>query len=167
MLYTTPENPPFVIYWTEDVLAELLYHLRREHPDWDGSRITRIRDRLAATFEAGRVEDYVVDGSYAGGDPHDAHVHAAALACRADVLVTCNSADFPWDEHTSHYEVMHPDDFLVLVDDSNPSLVAEVVHCMCSYWVRRKGEADLPLALRLAQCPRFAERVHAHLRRQM
>jgi len=167
MLYTTPENAPFVVYWTEDVLAELLYHLRREHADWDGRRITTIRDRLAGTFEAGRVEDFVVDGTYAGRDPLDAHVHAAAVACRADALVTCNAADFQWDENTSTYEVMHPDDFLLLVDESNPGLVADVVARMCNYWVRRKGEVDLPLGLRLAQCPRFADRVLAHLHEQM
>lgn len=167
MLYTTPENAPFVVFWTEDVLAELIYHLRREHPDWDGHRITTIRDRLAGTFEAGRLEDFAVDGTYAGRDPRDAHIHAAAVACGADVLVTCNAADFVWDENTSSYEVMHPDDFLLLVDDSNPGLVAEVVARMCDYWVRRNGEIDLPLGLRLAGCPQFAHRVLAHLHQQM
>src|SRR5690606_18540634 len=53
MLYTKPDTPPFAVYWTEDVLAELVYHLRREHPDWPGRRITRIRDLMAGTFEAG------------------------------------------------------------------------------------------------------------------
>lgn len=167
LLYTTPEDAPFVVHWTEDVLAELIYHLRREHPDWDGSRITTIRDRLAGTFEAGRVEDFTVDGSYAGRDAHDAQVHAGAVACRADVLVTCDVTGFVWDENTSTYEVMHPDSFLVLVDDSNPGLVAAVVERMCAYWVRRCGEADLPAGLRLAGCPQFADRVLGHLRRRM
>lgn len=167
MLYIAPEDPPFVVHWTEDVLAELLHHLRREHPEWDGGRITAIRDRLAGTFETGRVDDFVVDEGYAGRDPHDAHVHAAAVACHADVLVTFNTRDFVWDENTSAYEVMHPDDFLALVDESNPGLVSEVIGRMCAYWVRRTGEADLPLGLRLAGCPEFAERVLVHLHQQM
>ena len=29
MLYVTPEAPPFHVQWTDDVLAELLYHLRK------------------------------------------------------------------------------------------------------------------------------------------
>ena len=32
----------------------------------------------------GHVRDYEIDGSYRGADKHDAHVHAAAVACRAD-----------------------------------------------------------------------------------
>lgn len=167
MLYTTPDTPPFVVYWTEDVLAELAYHLRREHADWPGRRITSIRDRMAGTFEAGRVDDFVIDDSYAGPDPHDAHVHAAAVACGADVLVTCNIDDFEWDENTSPYEVMHPDDFLVLVDDSIPGLVADALGSMCAYWVDRSGEADLPARLDGANCPAFADRVRLHLRQQM
>ncbi len=31
MLYTTPDAPPFLVHWTEDIMAELLYHLRKEH----------------------------------------------------------------------------------------------------------------------------------------
>ncbi|WP_046529471.1 PIN domain-containing protein [Cellulomonas sp. FA1] len=163
MLYTTPDDPPFVACWTEDVLAELIYHLRRAHPRWDGARITRIRDLLADTFEAGRVDDFTIDAGYGGPDPSDAHVHAAAVACRADVLLTCNTRDFVWDDSASPYEVMHPDDFLVLVDDSCPSLVATVAAQMARYWYDRFGEADVPARLRSAQCPQFAERVRRHL----
>ena len=167
MLYTVPESPPFVVHWTEDVLAELIYHLRKSNPGWSGDRITGIRDRLAGTFEAGRVERFEIDATYRGRDTGDAHVHAAALACRADVLITCNADDFTWDENTSSYEVMHPDHFLVLVDDSSPELVAAVVSQMCAYWVGRRGEANLTASLRKADCPQFAERVLAHLHRQM
>ncbi|WP_255366289.1 hypothetical protein [Cellulomonas sp. KH9] len=55
----------------------------------------------------------------------------------------------------------------MLVDDSSPELVAAVVSQMCAYWVRRQGEADLGATLRKADCPQFAERVLAHLHRQM
>jgi predicted nucleic acid-binding protein len=167
ILYTTPDTPPFVVHWSEDVLAELLANLRKNHPGWSGGQITRIRDLLAGTFEAGRLRDFEIDGSYAGRDEHDAHVHAAALTCRADVLVTTNVLDFEWEENTSPYELMHPDDFLVLVDDSVPTLVATVTEAMCEYWVGKSGTADLPAALRLADCPQFAERVRSHLQRMV
>ena len=51
-LYTLPETPPFEVRWTEDVMAEVLYSLRRKHPAWDGGRITRIRDLLQSTFDS-------------------------------------------------------------------------------------------------------------------
>ena len=167
MLYTTPDTPPFVVHWSEDVLAELIHGLRKQHPTWAGAKITRVRDLLAGTFEAGRVDDFAVDGSYAGRDEHDAHVHAAAIACRADVLVTTNTVDFTWDDNTSPYELMSPDDFLVLVDDSAPELVAAVAADMCQYWVDRTGGADPCGALRVAGCPVFADRVLAHLHRHL
>lgn len=80
MLYVTPATAPFEVRWTEDVLAEVIHSLRRQHPDWDGRRITKVRDHIARTFEVGRVEDFVVGSDYQGRDPLDAHVHAAALA---------------------------------------------------------------------------------------
>ena len=167
LLYVTPEEPPFVVRWTEDVLAELLYHLRKKHPEWPGERVSGIRDRLAGTFEAGRVDAFEIDDTYRGPDIGDAHVHAAAVACDAGILLTCNASDFVWDENTSPYEVMHPDDFLVLVDDSAPHLVADVIDQMCAHWLKRQGDADLPKWLRAAGCPRFAERVRRHLLQRM
>lgn len=167
LLYITPDEPAFVVHWTEDVLAELIYHLRKKHPAWPGERITGIRDQLAGTFEAGRVDSFEIGNTYRGSDPGDAHIHAAAVACGANILVTCNTADFRGDEDAAPYEVMHPDDFLVLVDDSAPHLVAEVVSRMCSYWISRQGGADLPRSLRTAGCSEFAERVRRHLLREI
>jgi len=167
MLYVTPDAPPFVVCWTEDVLAEVIRNLRERHPEWPGKRVTELRDQLAGTFEAGRVVDFTVDGSYRGRDPGDAHVHAAAVACGADVLLTQNARDFLWSDNASPYEVMSPDDFLVLVDDSMPELVALVTRTMCEYWLQRTDSVDLPARLEVAGCPDFAKRVRGHLHRAM
>jgi predicted nucleic acid-binding protein len=167
VLYTTADSAPFAVFWSEDVLAEVVHGLRRRHPDWPGRRITELRDRVARTFENGRVDDFVVDGSYRGADPLDAHVHAATVACRASILLTLNNDDFVWDANTSAYEVMHPDDFFVSVDDADPWLVADCVTSMCQYWVDRTGEADLPARLRGADCPQFAARVLDHLHQRL
>lgn len=163
LLSTVDELPPFEVRWTEDVLAELLYHLRRLHPEWDGKRTSGIRDILTEVFEDGRVSDFTIDESYQGPDPLDAHVHAATLASRADFLVTSNVKDFVWDENESSYEVLHPDDFLVMIDDIAPESVALAVIANCTYWIKRAGEADLPARLRSVECPKFAERVRRHL----
>lgn len=154
----------FVVYWTEEIVADVIKHLRRNHPNWDGRRTVQIRDRIARTFWNGRVEDFVVDGSYRGKDPEDAHVHAAAVACGADYLVSCNVRDFP-SLDTLPYEVLSPDEFFVLVDDASPSLVRLAVLDQLDYWINRDGEADLPAQLRRSGCPRFAERVRRHLQR--
>lgn len=107
MFYTTPDAAPFEIRWTEDVLAEVLYHLRRTHPEWDGARITRVRDLIADTFENGRVDDFVIGSDYKGKDGLDAHVHAAAVACGADILLTTNVADFSWTRTSRRTKCSH------------------------------------------------------------
>lgn len=33
LMYTTSEAEPFLVCWTEDIMAELLYHLRKGHPE--------------------------------------------------------------------------------------------------------------------------------------
>lgn len=143
MLYTTPDTPPFVVCWSEDVLAEAIYRLRKTHPEWDGSRITTIRDRIAGTFEGGRVDDYATDTEYLGRDPDDAHVHAAAVAGRADYLITFNTKDFQGNDDVAPYEVLTPDDFLVLVDTAMPGLVDRVTQLMSNHWIKLRGESDL------------------------
>lgn len=163
MLYTTPDSAPFEVKWTEDILAELLRALRRKNPEWDGGEISRIRDLIAGTFEVGRVDDYLVAGDYLGNDPNDAHVHAAAIACGADILLTQNVKDFARRENESSYEVLTPDEFFLLIDDSRPELVSKVTVSICEYWMNRKIEAELPKSLKEAGCPRFAERVRVHL----
>lgn len=85
----------YTVYWSEDVLAEAIYHLRRNHRDWSGGKITRIRDLLAAAFEGGRVDDFTIDGSFPGSDADDEHVHAAAVACSAEIILTCDGG-FLW-----------------------------------------------------------------------
>jgi len=58
--------------------------LRREHLSWEGGEIASIRSKTVAALESGRVDDFVVDRSFPG-DPHDRHVHAAAIACNTDI----------------------------------------------------------------------------------
>lgn len=163
LLYTESDSPPFTVCWTEDVLADVIHHLRKNHPDWDGAKTTRIHDRIAETFEVGRVDDYILDGSYKGKDPDDAHVHAAALACQADILLTYNTPDFVWDGSNAHYDVMTPDDFFVLVDDSAPTMVRSVTCQQRDYWLSKTNEVDLRAQLCNASCPQSAKRVLRHL----
>jgi predicted nucleic acid-binding protein len=151
--------PPFTVFWSEDVLAEVMYHLRRNHPDWGGGMVTRVRDLIANTFEGGRVSDYVIDESYQGRDTHDAHVHAAAVACNAEYLLTCNGADFPDD--AAPYETISPDDFLTMIGHWLPGVVRNVTQQQMTYWATRRSEALLPQTLEAAGCPTFAE----HIRR--
>lgn len=162
LLCTSPDPPLFRVHWTEDVLAEVIGSLREKHPRWSGGRLTRIHDRFVETYAGYRVDDFTVDSSYQGRDPKDAHIHAAAIACRASYLVT-DDTGFRWDDSSAPYELETSDDFFCIVDESAPQLVRDVVCQQLRYWIRRDGEADLPAKLRSAGCPEFAEIVRTHV----
>jgi hypothetical protein len=57
---------PYTVYWTEDILAEVAYHLRKKHPDASGHVIPGIRRKITEALEGGRVDDFVVDGTFPG-----------------------------------------------------------------------------------------------------
>lgn len=154
----------YTVYWSEDVLAETMYHLRRSNPTWSGGKITRIRDRIAGIFEGGRVEDFLIDGTFPGDDANDQHVHAAAVACNAGYLLTADRGfRHPGvDPDALPYEVCTPDDFFVLVDDNAPQVVADVTRDQAEYWMCRTQRVDLADKLHEAGCPNFARRVRHH-----
>lgn len=164
LLHLRSPGDVYAVYWTEDVLAETIYRLRRKHPDWDGAKITSVRDLIVRTFEGGRVDDFKIDGSFPGSDTNDRHVHAAAVACQADFVLTDDEGFVVsgQDVDALPYEVYRSDDFFVLVDDDVPDLVRQVTREQTVYWAKRTGRADLASKLIDAGCPEFAERVRNH-----
>jgi hypothetical protein len=156
---------PYTTCWTEDILAEALYHLRRRHPDWDGARIADVRDKVVRAAEGGRISDFVVTGEFPGSDRLDRHVDAAARAGGVGVVVTCDGGfSAPGVADLLPYEVLSPDELFVLADESTPDVVREVAFRQQSFYVDRLGTADLREALRAAGCPEFGDRVERHLR---
>lgn len=152
----------FTVLATEDVIAETLYRLRRKNPTADGSLISSVHDRIVKNIDE-RISDFVIDGSFLGDDGDDAHVHAAAVAGGASIVLTDDNG---WSDAIADqlpYEVHHPDSFFTLTDDSAPHVVRSVVARQVEYFCRRDGRADLPGALQRAGCFEFAERVRRHL----
>lgn len=155
----------FLLYTSEDVLAELLSKLRDNNPRWDGGKISRIRATITEVFDE-IVQDF--DGSidYQGEDPDDFHVHAATVAAKADILVTCDKLllNQPNADKLS-YEAFHPDDFFVLVNDSAPLNVRAATMDQLRFYVGKFGEKNSGLvdALIVAKTPQFADVVRTHL----
>lgn len=155
----------FDTYISEDVLAETIRTFRRRFPDADGGQVTRLRAGLV------RAADHMVDEfpgalTFVGNDHHDRHVNAAATACGAHKLLTCDSGFLDMDEALMDqlpYEPYHPDDFFVLVNDSAPHAVRAVVQDQLRYWRSHGQPAQLADKLEGARCPLFAEVVRHHL----
>lgn len=155
----------FDTYITEDVLAETVRAFRRARPDADGGQVTRLRAGLV------RAADHMVDEfpgalTFVGSDQHDRHVHAAATACGAHKLLTCDRGFLDMDDALMDqlpYEPYHPDDFFLLVNDSGSHAVRAVVQDQLRYWQGQGGRPQLAEKLESAQCPQFAEVVRHHL----
>jgi hypothetical protein len=152
----------FQIHSTEDVISETLYHRRRDNPELDGGVITDLRKKLVDAIDE-ILGEYDASIPYEGPDPHDPHVHAAAVASQADILLTQDQGFS--DDSELPYEVFNCDDFFILIDDSASWMVQRVVAAQVAYWREKPGKhKSLADALRAAACPNFADRVDAHLR---
>lgn len=150
----------FSIITSEDVLAEVEYRLRRINPEAPGRMIVQRRARIVQ-FVDEVLEDFDATATYSGADPNDRHVHAAALASNAHILLTDDNG-FSTDDSVS-YELYSADNFFVLIDDSAPTCVQHVTAEQRAYWSSRGGRSVVD-ALRAAGCEQFANRVNQHFR---
>ncbi len=148
--------------WSEDVLAEWMYRLRRRNPGHTDQAIGGRRRELEAAFPAAMVRGYDPATVPELADPHDRHVLAAALHGRADMLVTDDrEARFPDAVH-HRLDVYTADEFLMWVAESHAGLVTPVLYQQLDYYHRNaivtggRSANDLVVALRKARAHRFA-----------
>lgn len=153
----------FTLGSTEDVLAETFSRLRDKHPNLPGAVITRLRERIVTNLDE-MIDDFIVEPWMTHGDAGDAHVRAAANAGGFGMLLTDDVGLLSERESVTGalYEPISPDDFLVLIDDSNATLVRRVTQIQLHYFMGRHGNADLTGHLRAAGCLNFAERINLH-----
>ena len=147
-------------------LQSTIANLRANNPTWDGGNISNVAEKTRSAFPNGQARDY--DCTAELPDPKDAHVHGAAVAGQADILLTMNVRDFLIDEGAREelpYEIYTPDEFFMLVWHSAPDLVertAEIVH---GYATMRNWEVSADERLIRSKAPEFTK-VIAHLARE-
>jgi hypothetical protein len=152
----------YVLACSRDVIVEALNTLRNMHPEWPGSATSQLMDAFLDVFDI--VDDFDATIPYTGPDPHDRHVHAAAVAAGAAFLLSDDRGFARMESDELPYEVITADQFFVLVDDSTPHFVAAATQNQINYWTSRKKKADLEEHLIAAGCPVFATRVAAHVK---
>lgn len=156
----------FQVHTTEDVLAETAYHWRKRSPRMEGGVITKRLAQVRGALDE-VVKDFPGDCPFDGTDEGDYHVHAAALASRADVLLTDNKPRDFGTEPTA-YEIITADQFFCDVVRAAP---AEVFHSIIreqvKYWSRtsRPESVQLNDALHAAGCPQFASIVQVAIKK--
>lgn len=101
--------------WTDQILDEVFDNLRENRPDLAPEKLTRTRDLMCNAIRDCKVLNYEkLIPTLDLPDPDDRHVLAAAIRCRAQVIVTWNLKDFPdaalasWD-----CEAKDPDSFVM------------------------------------------------------
>src|SRR5437016_5795774 len=91
--------------WTDQIQEEWISNLLKNRGDLTRQQLERTKSLMESA-----VPDSVVHGyetlvpSLTLPDQNDRHVLAAAIHCKADVIITFNLADFPMSE-LSKYEV--------------------------------------------------------------
>jgi hypothetical protein len=124
---------------------------------------------MNAAFEDATVTSFEHLIPWMTNDTKDRHVLAAAVACDADRIVTCNMRDFPHASCEPHgVEAEHPDDFLLGIWDREPRLVIRVIGEQAADTGRhgpRLASGDVCEYLARAGARRFADTILPYLRK--
>jgi predicted nucleic acid-binding protein len=157
----------FTPLWSDRILEEWAHAAARLGPV--GADVARGEMALlraawpGAAVDADAIARAARDFDVSLPDPNDAHVLAAAIAGRADLILTFNLRDFPrgpLSHHGLHAE--HPDRFLPGLFRDHAEQVTAVVEAVRAK-AARLSDADQPLRplLRRANLPRLAKALAA------
>lgn len=142
--------------WSHRILAEWRHAAARlGQGEVAGAEIALLTAARPAAFAPD-------DGTAAEGidwpDPADRHVAEAALAARADLIVTANLRDFPARATAAlGLRAVHPDAFLTGLYASAPDPFADAVRIVHARAVGAGGPVELRDLLRRARLPRLAK----------
>lgn len=155
----------FQLYATEDIIAEVVANMRKKKPRAPG-HVTHRRAELIRMSLDEVLDNFSGKIPFTGRDCGDYHVHAAAVEGRANFILSHNEArDFTEDPDGEYYSVIAPDDFFMLVSESNPTCMMPIVRRQIEYWERKPECLQLDDALMRVGCPAFALRVREELQR--
>jgi predicted nucleic acid-binding protein len=119
LLLRLAEEDVYLPRWSDAILDEVRRNLPRVAP----AAIERRIAFLNAAFEDATVTSFEHLIPQMTNHPKDRHVLAAAVACDADRIITCNMRDFPRAScEPLGVEVEHPDDFIRFADTIRPYL---------------------------------------------
>ena len=117
----------FRAHWSAEVHDEWMRNLLKNRPDITRDKLERTRRLMDQAAPDALVTGYEsLIESLELPDRDDRHVLAAAIHCRANVIVTVNLEDFPRAALAPYaLHAQHPDDFVMALYDNFPELVVE------------------------------------------
>jgi len=150
--------------------VEILDEVRRNLPGVAPAAAERRIMFMNAAFETAMVTGHEYLIPEMTNQIKDRHVLAAAVACDADRIITCNLRDFPRESCEPHgVEAEHPDDFLLGLWGREPPLITRVLTEQSADTGRygpRLTPFEVLAYLASAGARRFAETVQPHVPRK-
>ena len=157
LLLSLAESPRlYVPQWTEEILAEV----RRTQAgklNWPPHLVELWQRNVRASFPEAMVAGYEELKLVCANDEKDRHVLAAAIRCRAELIVTTNLKHFPravlepWGISTAH-----PSNYLITLYTMDPGVVVSKLELIAR---RRKLLPEDVLARLGKSLPAFAQHV--------
>ncbi len=154
------------VHWSREILAEVVRSIARRRPDLPRERLERRVAAMGDAFPEATIAGYehlLPALAEFGGD---AHVVAAALHGRVDLIVTDNTRDFPEARLSPRgLAASSADDFLCGVWREHPGVVVKVLREQAADTGRPALSVDQIVARLGAPAPRFSALVGAEIRR--
>lgn len=157
------------IRWSPDILDEMQRNVaaraKAPSPEIAASGAQYVRETMELAFPDAMIKKTAYQRLIAAmtNDQKDRHVLAAAIAGRADVIVTYNLADFPDNSYRSYgLDVQDPDTFLVHQYTLAPTRVIRMMDRLAK---DRRPPMDTPTGiLRLLEksVPQFSRALLCH-----
>ncbi len=115
--------------WTDTIHEEWIRSVLENRPDLSRVRLERTRDLMNEHILDSLVTDYKdLIPNIELPDANDRHIVAAAIHCRADIIVTFNLKDFPASVLSPYnIEVRHPDMFVLHLLDLEAQLICATI----------------------------------------
>ncbi len=150
----------FAPHWSPRVLEEWRIAVaRNEGVEAEDSMAAAHREMAKRFPDASVVAAPDLEETLTLPDAADTHVLAAAIAAKADVLLTFNLSDFPKRRLAAHRVVpRHPDGYLWELFSAEPEMMAEAIREAAG---AQEAEA-IRRGLKRAKLPRLAKAWRAH-----
>lgn len=143
--------------WSARILEEWRRAVIRNLPEQAEQVAMEIATAQARFPDAGVTPDAGAADMLRLPDPDDTHVLAAALAARADAIVTFNLRDFPGRSLAQHgMMVRHPDAVLLEAFHADPALMRDIVTRVLAP-LTPTPDTDMRRLLKKARLPRLGK----------
>ena len=155
------EREIYVARWSDRILEEVRRNLVEKRVTEE--QASKMLEAMREFFPEAEVDGQAIERLEGAmtNDPKDRHVLAAAVAARAEGIVTFNLDDFPEDACAPYgVEPLHPDAFMMTLHEIAPAVSAQVVTEQAADLTNPPISRDeLVESLRRAGVPQFADAI--------